>query len=325
MNLHPNLTIVDYTIYNRINRESSLGKPCPGYENGAGSFLYWRLTSTGTPRWYLGATWDGTSHGDGGAYIGSIDDTPPLSGLYREYCGGSWADSALSIRHVGCGAPEGITEAECRFQRSIPGRLKFEREERTCLPVSCGAYAAPANARVSPTGARSYQQTVNISCNAGYELTADARFSATPTCQANGEFTSGKRCARKSCSPFLVANGMTTPSAGAVSGQRMVISCNRGYQMSGEASFTCDKGLYQMSTSPSCERISCGNLSIVDGKVMSSTGMLFGDTTKIACNAGFYLFRMRGTESAFHAECNSYGEPRLSSSACRTLRRNYEP
>jgi hypothetical protein len=269
----------------------------------------------GFSRWVLGPTWDGTfDSGPGGvggyiAYIASTDDTPPLSGVYREYCGGVWADSALSIRHVGCGTPEGITETECRFQRSIPGSLQFEREERTCSPVSCGAYTAPANALVSPAGARSYQQTVDISCNSGYELTADDRFSATPTCQANGEFTSGKWCARTSCSPYFIANGTTTPSAGAMSGQRMVISCNHGYQISGEASVVCDKGQYQISTPPSCERISCGNLNIADGKVVMSTGTLFGDTTKVACNAGFYLFRMRGTESALHAECTSYGEP----------------
>jgi hypothetical protein len=271
--------------------------------------MYWSSNSNGVFQWYLGSTWDSSIVV---ALITSSDDTPPTSG-YREYCSSSWADSAITIRHVGCGTPdgtlEGRTEAECRFQRSIPGSLQFEREERTCSPVSCGAYTAPANALVSPAGARSYQQTVDISCNSGYELTADDRFSATPTCQANGEFTSGKWCARTSCSPYFIANGTTTPSAGAMSGQRMVISCNHGYQISGEASVVCDKGQYQISTPPSCERISCGNLNIADGKVVMSTGTLFGDTTKVACNAGFYLFRMRGTESALHAECTSYGEP----------------
>ena len=275
--------------------------------------MYFKPTDGGDPRWRIGPTWDSTTIF---IYIASNDDTPPSSG-YKEYCDSTWGDSALSIRHLGCGTPEGITETECRFQRSIPGSLQYEREERTCSPVSCGAYTAPANASVSPTGARSYQQTVNISCNSGYELTADARLSASPTCQANGEFTSGKWCARRSCGPFSVANGTTTPSAGAVSGQRMVISCNRGYQISGEASVACDKGQYQMSTLPSCERISCGNPIIANGKAIASTGMLFGDTTKVACNAGFYHFRMRGIEGALHAECTSYGEPIPCSSACR--------
>ena len=113
-----------------------------GYESAAGKYLYWRAD---TGRWYMGGTWDSTSSG---AYVTSSEDEPPSSG-WREYCSSAWEDSFLSVRKVGC-RNLGTTPAhsECRFRRSIPGH-SFVLEERTCSPVSCGAYQVPDNAIVA--------------------------------------------------------------------------------------------------------------------------------------------------------------------------------
>jgi hypothetical protein len=182
-----------------------------------------------------------------------------------------------------------------------------------CVPISCGVYAAPAHGTVSPTGARTVGQTVTISCNAGYELTGDERFSAQPTCQANGNFTSGKQCTRQSCGPFPnIAHGAAVPASGALSGQRVVVSCNAGYKVRGDSFVVCDTGLYRIySAVPSCERISCGTLKIANGVALTAADMLFEDTTEVSCNAGFYLFLKRtlSSGSQSHAQCTSYGEP----------------
>ena len=204
------------------------------------------------------------------------------------------------------------TNAECRFRQSIPADGSWRLEERTCTPISCGVYPAPSHATVSPTGARTFGQTVTISCNAGYELSGDARFSASPSCQSNGEFTSGKLCARRACGPFSdVPNGGVFPSSGALSGQRVVISCDAGYEVHGDDSILCDRGQYQITTAPSCERISCGTLQVNNGILISLTAanMLFGDTAEISCNAGYYLSRTRALSGGGqgHAECTAYG------------------
>ena len=196
------------------------------------------------------------------------------------------------------------TVTDCRFARAIPGDGSWHLEERTCTPISCGSYSPmPTNGAVTPTGARTYGQTVTITCNTGFELTGDARFSATPSCQANGEFTAGKMCARKACGPFsAIPNGAAFPASGVLSGQRAVVSCDDGYEVLGDASLLCDRGEYQFTTSPSCVRISCGLLSVENGMSQRQTPLLFGDTEEIQCNAGFDF-----SASEMHATCTAFG------------------
>jgi len=212
----------------------------------------------------------------------------------------------------GCSSSGG-SNPECRFSQAIPADGSWRLEERTCVPISCGVYAAPAHGTVSPTSARAIGDTVTISCNAGYELTGDDRFSANPTCQANGQFTSGKLCTKRSCGPFpSIANGAVVPASGVVSGQSVVVFCNAGYQVTGDTSVVCDTGEYQIySVSPSCGRISCGTLSIANGVVLTAGEMFLEDSTQVSCNAGFYLRLVRTLRSGrqSHAECTSLGEP----------------
>jgi hypothetical protein len=192
---------------------------------------------------------------------------------------------------------------ECKFRQSIPADGSWKLEERSCNPISCGVYPAPAYGTVSPLSARTYGQTVTITCNTGYELTGDARASATPSCQANGQFTTGKQCARKACAPFSsIPNGAAFPDTGVLSGQRAVVSCYKGYELTGDVSLLCDRGAYQITTSPSCRQISCGLLSVQNGLSTLQTPILFGNKTEIRCNAGFTF-----SSQTMTAECRADG------------------
>ena len=173
-------------------------------------------------------------------------------------------DFPLDSDYTPCTNGASVRENDCKFRQAVPGDGGWKLEERTCTPISCGSYPAPAHGTVSPTASLSYGQTVTIACNAGYELSGDDRFSATPSCQANGEFTSGKICARKSCGAFpSIAKGIAFPASGAVSGQRVVISCDEGYEITqGDTSVVCDKGVYQLALSPTCTRISCPAITL---------------------------------------------------------------
>jgi hypothetical protein len=173
-------------------------------------------------------------------------------------------DFPVDSDYTPCTNGASVRENDCKFRRAVPGDGGWKLEERTCTPISCGSYPAPAHGTVSPTGSRGYGQTVTITCNAGYELSGDGRFSATPSCQANGEFTSGKICARKSCGAFpSIAKGIAFPASGALSGQHVVISCDDGYEITqGDTSVLCDKGVYQIATSPSCTRVSCPAITV---------------------------------------------------------------
>jgi hypothetical protein len=191
----------------------------------------------------------------------------------------------------------------CSIRRSIPADGSWKLEERSCNPISCGVYPAPAYGTVSLTTARAYGQTVTITCNTGYELTGDARASATPLCQANGQFTTGKQCARKVCAPFsAIPNGAAFPDTSVLSGQRAVVSCYKGYELTGDVSLLCDRGAYQITTFPLCSQISCGLLSVHNGLAALKTPILFGNKTEIHCNAGFTF-----SSQTMTAECTDSG------------------
>jgi len=109
-----------------------------------------------------GTDWSDCSPGSGGGGSGSSG-----SGSESRRSGDTSWNTALS---------------DCRFQQAIPGDGSWQLEERTCNPISCGSYPPVLYGTIMPTGERTMAQTVTISCNAGFTLTGDDRFSATPTC-----------------------------------------------------------------------------------------------------------------------------------------------
>ena len=173
------------------------------------------------------------------------------------------------------------------------------------------------NGKITPIGIRKFGETVAITCDAGFTLTGDDRFSATPVCQANGQFTSGKLCAKSACGSFspVFSHGSAFPSSGVVSGQHLLITCDEGYEVSGDSSVLCESGVYQTTNQPSCNRISCGNLQVANGRAVPSTNILFGDKATIKCNAGYFLSQ-QSAESQNQAECTIYG---LSAVCCSVL------
>jgi len=205
----------------------------------------------------------------------------------------------------------------CRFSQSVPGNGGWELEPRICARVSCGSFPSVVNGKITPIGERKFGETVAITCNTGFTLTGDDRFSATPVCQANGQFTSGKLCAKSACGSFssVFSHGSAFPSSGVVSGQHLLITCDEGYQVSGDSSILCESGVYQITNQPSCNRISCGNFQVANGRAVPSTNILFGDKAEIKCNAGYFLSQ-QSAGSQNQAECTTYG---LSAVCCSVL------
>jgi hypothetical protein len=199
------------------------------------------------------------------------------------------------------------TNTQCRFRQAIPGDGSWKLEQRTCSTISCGSYVPPLFGTVSPSGPLTYGQAVTITCNTGFELMGDDRASATPTCQAVGNFTSGKVCVEKSCGPFpAISRGTVFPASGVLSGQEVLVVCDDGYAVNGDSSIRCNRGAYQIATSPTCQRISCGVLQVVNGRSLPSTNILFGDSAQILCNTGYGLSRQRA-DGSMQPNCTLYG------------------
>jgi hypothetical protein len=127
-------------------------------------------------------------------------------------------------------------------------------------------------------------------------------------CWASGGFPEEDAAsgAELACGPFsAIPNGAAFPDTGALSGHWAVVSCDYGYELTGEASFLCDRGTYQITTAPSCMRISCGLLSVENGQTNPQTEILFGDETEIQCNAGFAFY----SHSQFGSLLETIGNP----------------
>jgi hypothetical protein len=223
------------------------------------------------------------------------------------YAAWNWPDDSAS-NFQGCTSSTSTNRnTQCRFRQAIPGDGGWKLEDRTCSPVSCGSYVPPLYGTVSPSGPLTYGQTVTITCNTGFELMGDDRASATPTCQAVGNFTSGKVCVQKSCGAFsTISRGTAFPALGVLSGQEVMVVCDDGYEVSGDSSILCNRGAYQIKTSPTCQRISCGVLEVVNGISLPSTNISFGDISQILCNAGYGLSTQRAGGS-MQPNCTFYG------------------
>ena len=227
-------------------------------------------------------------------------------------CGGGASTSSGGSSSGGSSSSGGTSatyspDPSCRFSQSIPAPGSWSLEERTCTPISCGSYPSVSYGTIAPAGVRTLGQTVTITCNAGFTLTGDNRFSATPACQDNGQFTSGKLCARSTCGSFPeISHGEAFPSSGVVSGQHLLITCDEGYEVSGDSSLLCESGVYQITNQPSCHRISCGSLQVANGRAVPSTDILFGNKAEIHCNAGYFLSQQSAGSQA-QAECTAYG------------------
>jgi len=208
-------------------------------------------------------------------------------------------------------------DSSCQFSQSVPASGSWNLEPRTCTKVSCGSFPSVVGGTVTPSGERKFGETVAITCDTGFTLTGDNRFSATPVCQANGIFTSGKLCAKSACGSFspVFSHGSAFPSSGVVSGQYLLITCDEGYEVRGDPSILCESGVYQTTNQLSCHRNSCGNFQVANGRAVPSTNILFGDKADIKCNAGYFLSQ-QSAGSQNQAECTTYG---LSAVCCSVL------
>jgi hypothetical protein len=213
-------------------------------------------------------------------------------------CGGSPKDSHYTPcipGRVSAGpiptsnTPGKIADNRCEFVQLIPGDGGWTLDgERFCTPANCGAYRAPANGIATPSTARVYGESVTITCNAGFELSGDL-YTSTPTCQANGNFTSGKFCAPKTCEVLSAPkNGEIFPQNRIASRQSVFVRCEQGYETTTAASIACVNGQYSAPL-PNCSKRSCGSVNVSNGIVSPKGQVTFNSSVSVTCNTGYFL------------------------------------
>jgi hypothetical protein len=213
-------------------------------------------------------------------------------------CGGSPKDSDYTPCIAGrlssgplptSNTPGVIADNRCEFVQLVPGDGGWQLDgQRMCTLANCGKYIQPANGIVTPTTERKYGESVTITCNAGYELSGD-QYTSTPICQANGNFTSGKFCAPRTCAALSAPqHGLIFPPSGIASQQSVFLQCERGYETTTTANLICVNGQYigELST---CSRVSCGSLIVPNGIVSRTGPVSFNSSISVACNTGYFL------------------------------------
>ncbi|KAI8498132.1 hypothetical protein Bbelb_240760 [Branchiostoma belcheri] len=155
----------------------------------------------------------------------------------------------------------------------------------TCTPVQCSSQTAPTNGAVSPTGAVSYPNGVNFTCNPGYVLNG----AAAATCQADGTWSNPvPTCTPRQC-PTLTAPPNGALSTTATSYQTVVtFTCNSGYERIGAAAATCQADETWSNPVPTCTPTPCPTLTAPTNGTLSPLGPhVYPNGVIFACNPGY--------------------------------------
>ncbi|XP_078589338.1 sushi, von Willebrand factor type A, EGF and pentraxin domain-containing protein 1-like [Branchiostoma floridae x Branchiostoma japonicum] len=159
----------------------------------------------------------------------------------------------------------------------------------TCTPRQCPALTSPTNgARTPPTGSNNYQNRITFTCDTGYQLSGVSPV----TCQADGTWSNpAPTCTLQECRMLTApANGALTP-AGRNSYQDVVtFTCNRGYELNGVSSVTCQADGTWNGPIPRCQPLQCQPLTAPAFGTLRPLGATsFQDQVQFTCNEGYEL------------------------------------
>ncbi|XP_053374890.1 deleted in malignant brain tumors 1 protein-like [Mercenaria mercenaria] len=140
----------------------------------------------------------------------------------------------------------------------------------------------PAHGFVNASDSR-LDTTVYIQCEDGYRLIG----SPLITCQQSNNWSDHPTCKLIGCGDPTPSHGIKNSNE-TTNGTVILISCDKGYTLSGNASITCQSD-ETWSDIPTCEIIDCGKLEVANGTVNLSSATTFGALVSVSCNEGYDL------------------------------------
>ncbi|XP_052275169.1 sushi, von Willebrand factor type A, EGF and pentraxin domain-containing protein 1-like isoform X3 [Dreissena polymorpha] len=169
-----------------------------------------------------------------------------------------------------------------------------------CDPIDCGSFPALHNGSVTTTNTI-LGSIAQITCDTGYILNG----SSTSTCEVNGSWSSqNQSCNLVDCNQLPIpSHGMISHVATATTfGTAVTITCNTGYNLTGNSTSTCDSNGNWSTIGHICDLVQCGNLSAPENGIINSSSTTYGSKAIVACHLGYNLI---GTNTA---TCDSNGE-----------------
>ncbi|XP_052215012.1 sushi, von Willebrand factor type A, EGF and pentraxin domain-containing protein 1-like isoform X1 [Dreissena polymorpha] len=174
----------------------------------------------------------------------------------------------------------------------------------TCEPIKCKELGPISNSKNNTNKLEnvSFGENIPIDCLPSYVLIGGK----SAQCNETGDWPA-LSCRAVNC------NGSTDVDNGFImeaNTSTLNFKCNEGHQSTDNMVVTCFNGTWEKR--PNCIKVDCGNKTdVVNGKIVSKTGTLFGDTQAIECNTGYMI------EGERNITCQSNGT--WSRASCQIL------
>ncbi|PKU44337.1 von willebrand factor type egf and pentraxin domain-containing protein 1 [Limosa lapponica baueri] len=173
----------------------------------------------------------------------------------------------------------GPTERRCQENQ------KWDGSEPICIPVSCSPPPVLENGQV--TGEEyTFQRRTEYSCNEGFLLDGDS----SRVCLANGSWSGiTPVCKPVTCPvPLPLPNGRTSGSDFAFKNE-VHYHCNKGYNLQGVSTLTCQSDGTWDSEAPHCEPVICGPPEDISHGFLNGSGFTYGEFAEYVCFPGYEL------------------------------------
>ncbi|XP_065899772.1 uncharacterized protein [Dysidea avara] len=211
--------------------------------------------------------------------------------------------------------------------RTCQSNGSWSGSDDVCRKVTCSVLNKPNNGAMDCSlgddGVASYEDTCNVTCNTGYELTGNPQ----RTCQSDGSWSgSPVSCTIMECpSSSLPMNSMLTESCSSTYQSMCDLQCEEGFNGSGDPSYVCDvlsdgSSVTWVTSGEgwSCERVQCSTLFNTDnGTINCLLGddevPSYEDSCNLTCNTGYEL---TGSDTR---TCQSNGRWSGSDGVCRRV------
>jgi CUB/sushi domain-containing protein len=213
--------------------------------------------------------------------------------------GGPYSNTFSEVRTYTCapgfqlstGSDPGILSSTCGLHPTLPNQGQWTAPAGTCVPVDCGALAAPANGTASGSGT-TFGSSRSFACNNGFVLQG----SASRTCGADGQWSgTATSCQPASCGSLSNPTNGTVSTTSTVTGGQATYTCNAGFQLSGTSPRSCNAtgpGTSAWSgTPPTCVPRTCTTLPTpTNGNAPTYTSAQnFNSVATFTCQSGYRL------------------------------------
>ncbi|XP_023804740.1 sushi, von Willebrand factor type A, EGF and pentraxin domain-containing protein 1 isoform X3 [Oryzias latipes] len=238
---------------------------------------------------------------------------PNTTASLRCLMGGIWEPSPFEISciPVRCSKPESIehgyvAETNYSFGAVVayscdPGFMIRGEKRRTCqangewggalpvcMPVTCSSPPLLRNGYIKTRSGLTFKSKVTYACREGYRL--DGR--PERVCQANRKWSSQETptCVLLTCKPPpIIPHGVYKGSDFQV-GHKVQYVCNEGYELSGDAIWTCDKnGTWDKMKPPRCSPVKCPEPLLEENHMVLKRLDYESGIVELSCEIGYVL------------------------------------